>query len=138
MGGHYTATHSLWFGTAVNISAIRERVSHLLSGCKCATGCTTRRCSLLRAHHILWRLPLELFILGGKTKIAAVLTLASFHTLALFPATAFGEDEEHHHFQDLFDPEDATESHYSNQTCNYYIYLQQVQKDFLYLQMLYI
>ena len=29
----------------VNIDAVRERVSHLLSGCKCVTGCTTKRCS---------------------------------------------------------------------------------------------
>ena len=32
----------------LNIEAIRKRVSHLLSGCKCITGCSTRRCSCLR------------------------------------------------------------------------------------------
>ena len=32
----------------LNIEAIRKRVSHLLSGCKCITGCSTRCCSCLR------------------------------------------------------------------------------------------
>ncbi len=38
-------TLSVIWDSQENLDAVRERVSALLKGCKCATGCTTKRCS---------------------------------------------------------------------------------------------
>ena len=41
-------TLSVIWDSEENMSAVQERVAMLLRGCKCATGCTTRRCSCLK------------------------------------------------------------------------------------------
>ena len=43
-------TLSVVWDTQRNMQAIRERVSLLLRGCKCITGCSTGRCSCRRSH----------------------------------------------------------------------------------------
>ena len=40
-----TLTVTVEWDTEANIKAIKERVDVLTKGCKCATGCTTNRCS---------------------------------------------------------------------------------------------
>ena len=37
-----------WVHTSDNITAVQRRVEHALKGCKCKTGCATRRCTCMK------------------------------------------------------------------------------------------
>ena len=43
--------------TSDNITAVQRRVEHALKGCKCKTGCVTRRCTCMKKLSFITDLP---------------------------------------------------------------------------------